>query len=177
MTAWIVRMGLRDEALLLALIRRRRGWLDRVLRRVTHLGDALTTVPAAAVLLAASPRGVGGRVAWALLASHLAVQAVKRTVSRPRPHLPAGIDSLVHAPDRFSFPSGHAAATLSIALPVAWALPAPLGTGVVGLALLVGASRAYLGVHYPGDVVAGWILAAAGAISAAPVVGLLSGLA
>ncbi len=177
MTAWIVKIGRRDEALLHALVLRRRGWLDRLLRRVTHLGDAVTTVPLAAVLLASSPRGVGGRVAWALLASHLAAQAVKRTVNRPRPHRPAGVESLVNAPDRFSFPSGHAAATLSIALPVAWVLPAPMAAGVLGLALLVGTSRAYLGVHYPGDVLAGWALAAAGALSAAPVVSLLSGRA
>ena len=177
MTAWIVKMGRRDEALLHALVLRRRGWLDRLLRRLTHLGDAVTTVPLAALLLEANARGVGGRVAWALLASHLAAQGIKRSVSRPRPHLPAGVESLVRAPDRFSFPSGHAAATLSIALPVAWALPGPLAAGVVGLALLVGASRAYLGVHYPGDVLAGWALAVAGAASAPAVVSLLSGLA
>src|SRR5512143_331601 len=119
MAAWLVNMGRRDEALLHALVLRRRSWLDRVLRHLTHLGDAVTTVPLAAILLEVSPRGVGGRAAWALLASHLAAQAVKRTVHRPRPHLPAGVESLVRAPDRFSFPSGHAAATLSIALPVA----------------------------------------------------------
>ncbi len=174
MTAWIARMHLRDEAILHALVRRRRNWLDRSLRALTHLGDAATTITAAAMLLRFEPRSVGARAAFALAASHLAVQAIKRSVNRPRPRLPGGIESLVHAPDRFSFPSGHAAASLSIALPLATTLPLPAAGGVLGLAALVGISRSYLGVHYPGDVAAGWLLAAAGYLAAPPVLALLA---
>jgi hypothetical protein len=61
----------------------------------------------------------------ALVVSHLLVQALKRTVARPRPHLGVGLDSLVAAPDRFSFPSGHAAASLSMALAGIALLPPP----------------------------------------------------
>jgi len=175
LTAWIVRMHLRDEALLFALVLRRRGWLDRTLRTLTHLGDPATTIAGAAALLLLEPRGAGARAAFALAASHLAVQAVKRSVSRPRPRLPRGIESLAHAPDRFSFPSGHAAASLSVALGLAATLPLPLAAPVLGLAGLVGVSRSYLGVHYPGDVLAGWLLATLGYAVAPPVLALLSG--
>jgi len=43
---------------------------------------------------------------------------------------------------------------------LAWGAPAlsPLAGAV---ALLVGVSRVYLGVHYPSDVFAGWVLGAA----------------
>ena len=52
MTAWIMRLGRHDEALLHALVARRRGWLDLLLRRLTHVGDAQETIPLAAALTA-----------------------------------------------------------------------------------------------------------------------------
>jgi undecaprenyl-diphosphatase len=87
------------------------------------------------------------------------VEVLKRLFTRERPHLPVGLSWLVTVPDRFSFPSGHATAGLAIALPLATALPAPAGVLVLLLGAAVGVSRCYLGVHYPGDVLAGWALA------------------
>lgn len=66
----------------------------------------------------------------------------------------------------WSFPSGHAmgSATLMLLL-VLWAWPGRLRYPVLFAALLfsavVGGSRVYLGVHWPSDVVAGWLLATA----------------
>lgn len=88
--------------------------------------------------------------------------------------LPIGHASLIHAPDRFSFPSGHTAASLSIALCLAPILHASLAAAVLLLAALVGLSRCYLGVHYPGDVFMGWLLGAAGAWAAPLVLGAWS---
>jgi undecaprenyl-diphosphatase len=45
---------------------------------------------------------------------------------------------------------------MAIALPVALALPVYLGVPVLLLGMAIGLTRCYLGVHYPGDVVAGW---------------------
>jgi undecaprenyl-diphosphatase len=162
MNQWIVRIHQGDERALLYVIARRYSWLDRSVSHVTRLGGAAATISASALMLA-SPSAAwstaGRRAAFALVGSHLAVQLLKRTISRGRPTLPVGIQSLVEAPDRFSFPSGHAAASLSVALGASLAMPAA-APWLLGLGAVVGLSRCYLGVHYPGDVLAGWILAA-----------------
>jgi undecaprenyl-diphosphatase len=137
--------------------RRRRWWI-----RLTQLGGARVTIalaiaPALLALVlprhAAACRALARDAALTLLVSHVAVQIVKRSILRARPQS-AGTD----APDAFSFPSGHSCAAMAIAL--AYALHAPIVAPVViGGALLVGHSRVALGVHFPGDVLAGQCLA------------------
>lgn len=166
MSAWLMKLTDHDQRALHAIVLRRRTWLDLVMRQVTHLGDAAVTIGAAVALIAAVP-AVGVRAAFALAASHVVVRLLKRSVARPRPNLPSETPFLVPLPACFSFPSGHAASALSVLLPVAGALPELLAAVVLGLALLVGVSRVYLGVHYPCDVLVGWLLAAL-AVALAP---------
>lgn len=160
----LVRLRESDARALHYVLARRRRRLDRVIGLATQLGSAMFTIGMVLVLLAAGSgwAAAGRKAAFALAASHLLVQALKRTIARPRPQLPPGVYCLATAPDRFSFPSGHAAAALSIALGVAPVLGAPLGGVAITVALVVGFSRCYLGVHYPGDVLAGWALALLG---------------
>lgn len=175
MSGLILTLGHVDEKLLHALVLRRRRFADVLMRAVTRLGDAPVIIaPTLALALGAFPalRGAGVVAAFALAASHLAVQLLKRSVVRPRPRLPVGMGFLIDPQDRFSFPSGHAAAGLSLALPLAVALSGPLAGAVLTLGLLVGVSRCYLGVHYPGDVVMGWTLAALAVLAAGPVLGI-----
>jgi undecaprenyl-diphosphatase len=176
MTAWIVRLHHHDERALHAMVLRRHPRLDRAMHLVTHLGDAAVTIGATvALLFAAAPalRAAGVRAAFALVASHAVVQLLKRTITRARPRMPEGFAALVQPPDRFSFPSGHAASSLSVALAVAAVLAPPASAALVAVALVVGLSRCYLGVHYPGDVIAGWMLAVLGVLAAGPVLGIV----
>ena len=159
---WIARLDQRDRILLrrAALGERSSRWALRLWIAITHLGGAATTIGAALVpLLRPSPvHAAGSGPLAALVVSHLAIQLVKRLVSRARPTEREGCRVWIRCPDRFSFPSGHATSSLAVALAYGVAYPeaAPL---LAFLALLVGSSRVVLGVHYPGDVIAGQIIA------------------
>lgn len=132
----------------------------------THLGSAWVLLPAA----------IGGALwlwwrskrarAAALLASvigvRLGVEVLKFVVDRARPSLDAH-PVVVHSQ---SFPSGHAsnsmATFLALALfvtPERWRRPAVALAFVAALAM--GATRPLLGVHWPSDVLAGWVFGAA----------------
>ena len=128
---------------------------------ITHLGGTGPSVLAASLpLLSGGALHQAARLAlMTLILSHLVVQVVKRTVARRRPVKVIRCVSLVREPDCFSFPSGHATASMSLALAYgvafpAWAVPLLL------LALLIGFSRVRLGVHYPSDVLIGQLIAA-----------------
>jgi undecaprenyl-diphosphatase len=75
-------------------------------------------------------------------------------------------DSALHrvAVDTFSFPSSHAMMSTIACLTLGGLalrfapsrFRAPILTVALGLPLLIGFTRVYLGVHWPSDVVAGW---------------------
>jgi undecaprenyl-diphosphatase len=112
-------------------------------------------------------------VGWRRAAGWLAVTmagalaldlALKYAFRRPRPQVFFGV-----APHSYSFPSGHALcsfcfygvlAGLIAARTRSRALRVAVGVIAATLVVAIGLSRIYLGMHYPSDVVAGYLAAA-----------------
>jgi undecaprenyl-diphosphatase len=156
----LTRLDARDRALLA------RWTIDRTTAgrsawiALTHLGGAWCTIGAAAVPLLAGGalRRAAVRALVALIVSHGLVQLLKRNVIRARPPCRLDSDPPIAIPDAFSFPSGHATAAMSVAFIYAVAFPAA-APPLLMLAAAIGFSRVILGVHYPGDVLAGQLIA------------------
>lgn len=133
---------------------------------VTHVGDTLVL---AAVLTAVAVTLARRRRSWqpvlvplvAVGGCALLVAATKLIIARDRP------DPLLRVVTEtgYSFPSGHSATALVGLATLAWLIGRTArGTAWVAAGLLtvaIGASRVYLGVHYPSDVLGGWVLGAA----------------
>ena len=142
-------------------------WLRQVMIDVTALGSVavltIITTLAAGYLVAARKRALAAFTVGAVAGGALLGTLLKAVYARARPDLVAHLVGT----DSASFPSGHAMnsavtfLTLAVLLSRAEtsvALRRYLMSVAIGLTLLIGFSRLYLGVHWPTDVLAGWIV-------------------
>ncbi len=164
--AWTIMLlfnGMHLDRLLLALVHARdRGDVAQAARLVTELGGVWVLIPATAAgaLLLAFRRRFGAALILIVitLSGRLFVDLLKLQTARPRPE---EYEHLV-AVQSLAFPSAHAAnstmvyVTLALLLTDRYPGRAAALWGAVWLALLIGASRPVLGVHWPSDVIGGW---------------------
>lgn len=96
------------------------------------------------------------RVVMAIAVTSIAVDLViKPLVHRPRPpDVLTDVRVIDQRPITSSFPSGHTARAFAGALAVSRLLPS-MRVAWWALAMAIGISRIYVGVHWPSDVIAG----------------------
>jgi len=144
--------------------------LTFAMRGITLLGSVAFLVPLGALivwrLITTGRSGAAALLVIAALGGEALDNGLKLFFARLRPEAFFGLPE----PSTYSFPSGHSMASFCfygalaiIAMPDArsrrarWAIAA----GAAGLIGLVGLSRIYLGVHYPTDVLGGYLAGAA----------------
>lgn len=150
-----------DRTLFLRVAARRLRGADRWLPPLSRAADHGVLWMASAAVLGATGNRTARRAALRgagslLLASAAANIFAKGASRRPRPVLDPVpvVRRLLRQPVTSSFPSGHSASAaafatgLALESPLLGAVAAPVAAGVM-------LSRVYVGVHYPGDVLAG----------------------
>jgi membrane-associated phospholipid phosphatase len=136
------------------------------LRAITEFGSTGAVIAVAAVSFAFAaaigPWRHGLIAALTIVLASIANTTLKVAIARERPDL---LEPLV-VEHGFSFPSGHSALGMVaygiLAVLVSRSrLPAPWRAVIIvalgALVALIGISRIWLGVHYPTDVIAGWV--------------------
>jgi undecaprenyl-diphosphatase len=157
-------------------------WLEEMMRDFTALGStgvlALMVLAIAGFLAMTRKRHAALLVLVSVAGGVLISQTMKWAYARPRP------DLVPHGAEVFSasFPSGHSmmAAVVYLTLGALLActqadrtVKAYVLTVAVLLTALIGVSRIYLGVHWPTDVLAGWVLGGVWALICLQVMGWL----
>lgn len=133
--------------------------LDQFFHAVTQFGGGAYLFLIPLLIWCFAPR-LGLRAALAMLVAQFIVMVMKDYFGQPRPFQ---IDPRILSDGEWglSFPSGHAQGAMVYYGLIAAVVARRWVTVLLGIIIfLVGFSRAYLGVHYPHDVVAGWVLGA-----------------
>lgn len=127
--------------------------MDLLFINITYLGSTLLLVFYAILLLLNRQKKLALSLLIGLAINAALVLILKSFIARPRPE----IGRVITQSQESSFPSGHAANAF-------------MAAGILGkyfsnfillfyiLAILVGISRIYVGVHYPLDVLAGLVI-------------------
>ncbi len=139
-------------------------WLDRIMLGFTQIGSASGSVGIALVMFFTGNRLFSYELILGTVTLWLMVELMKYLINRSRPFIKLTQARIVgHRKKGRSFPSGHTSQVFFIATLITQHFHPSVWIVLLFyvIALMVGITRMYVGVHYPRDVLAGAILGSA----------------
>jgi membrane-associated phospholipid phosphatase len=156
-----------DASILLAIHQTAKEQIDVFAANLTNLGTSEGVIPAtvaiALTLLFLRRWRQSAYLILSIAGCYILSPTVKVLFHRVRPSLWELTSAL---PSDYSFPSGHAMSSMTFVMALmvlSWGTRWFPGIAIAGslFAVAIGWTRLYLGVHYPSDILAGWMLAIA----------------
>ena len=149
---------------------------DAIGKVLSFIGGEIGMMLALLIILFCWKKEVGKRLALIITAVNTWLPMIKAVVMRPRPYMdyPDRVKGVADVGNKaplddvaahgYSFPSIHSASTMALFIPLAAEVKKKwMWIAAVVITFLVGISRAVAGMHYPTDIIAGWVLGLAGA--------------
>ncbi len=139
-------------------------YLTAIVKVITHAGDSTIVISFCLflIIIPKSRKTIALPVSGAVILSAILNVVLKDIFARERPNILRLINET-----SYSFPSGHAMInaslyTMLILLIIKYVKNKPakiaLSIACITLTIAIGFSRIYLGVHYAGDVLGGWLI-------------------
>ena len=136
-------------------------FLDPIMMLASHSNDyGIICIATCFVLVVVKKTRRGGIMVGASLGLEVVACNIllKNIIQRPRPYLAMeNLQILVAHETSFSFPSGHTASSFAVAYALTRAF-GRRGAWAYLPAATISASRLYVGVHYPSDIICGAVL-------------------
>ncbi|MFP3162929.1 MAG: phosphatase PAP2 family protein [Acidianus hospitalis] len=136
------------------------SYLNAFMVDLSKYGRCYVWIPLNALLLIfKKTRRTGITLAASFILAIILGEASKYIMAEPRPFYFIHSNLLIPKPHDYSYPSGHALIVGDGAAVLALSSPKWLWIPLLIEALLVSYSRVYVGVHWPADILGGWLLA------------------
>ena len=137
-------------------------FLDPIMQGITLLGNGgiLPIAVCIFLLMFKKTRKVGVTSSLSLIFEAILINlTIKKLVGRTRPYVVnEAIEYITNRPSDNSFPSGHTGCVFAVASVLFYMMPKKVGIPAMIVASLVGISRLYVGVHYPTDIIGGFLI-------------------
>ena len=132
--------------------------LDGFMRGITFLGTIEFYIIFIPAIFWSVNQALGLRILFILILTDVPASYLKQLFHEPRPYWIGGVKAMGDEPS-YGIPSTHASNTLAVWGLIAYTTKKSwMWVFTVLLLLLIGLSRPYLGMHFPQDVLGGWLV-------------------